>query len=119
MTIQEALDYESFATWLSGYPNLAIGIPGQSAACPLAIYLRETLSLDAVTVTRTAIKARGTTIPLPPWAAQFVKAVDGQTAALTGIEAQNVLQLALDRARRAEAPRSKWFLGRLRPAFGL
>ena len=103
MTIQEALDYESFAAWLGTYPATAIGIPGQSAACPLAIYLRETVSLDAVTVTRTEIKWRATTVPLPTWAAQFVMAVDGQTAALTGTEAGNILLLALERARHQRA----------------
>ena len=102
MTIQQALDYEAFAAWLDTYPATAIGIPGQSAACPLAVYLRETLSLDAVTVSRTEIKWRATTVPLPTWAAQFVKAVDGQTAALTGTEAGNILLLALERARHLE-----------------
>lgn len=107
MTIEDALRPDLFANWLSGYPDLAIGIPGQSAACPLAIYLRETLSLDAVTVSRTEIKCHGATLPLPPWAAQFVKTVDAQTAALTGFEAQNVLKFALERAQRAPTPRMR------------
>jgi len=119
MTIEDALNPDLFAAWLDTYPGMAIGIPGQSAACPLAIYLRETLSLNAITVTRTEIKCHGSTTPLPTWAAQFVKVVDAQTAALTGVEAQNVLALALERDRRVPNPKARWSLGRLRPAFGL
>lgn len=121
MTIEDALHPDLFATWLDTYPTMAIGIPGQPAACPIAIYLRETLSLDAITVTRTEIKSQGTTIPLPAWATHFVKTVDAQTAALTGLEAQNVLALALDRAKQAPTNHARAkaipaFLRRLSPS---
>jgi len=53
-------------------------------------------------VGRRTINWHGGSVPLPAWAVQFVKAVDGQSAALTGEETTNILLLALDKARRSE-----------------
>lgn len=94
--LEEALDYGRFKTWLRGYGDMVVGIPGNATACPLAIYLQESLPwLSKVLVNETRVEARAhgprVVLPLPVWATRFVKGVDKAGAPLMAEEAANLL----------------------------
>jgi hypothetical protein len=96
LTVDQALDYRRFKEWLDGYGTMAIGVPGQPAACPLAFYLRETApAATAICVGRTKIEyreaGRRRVLDLPLWARRFVEGVDRSSAPLMAEEAANVL----------------------------
>src|SRR5687767_5358385 len=95
-TLDSALDYNQFATWLAHNRGLVIGVPKDMGACPLAVYLRETLpDVSSIRVRRTAIdvsyQAGRETRSLPLWAALFVESVDHAKTALVAEEASNHL----------------------------
>lgn len=94
--LEEALDYGRFETWLRGYGDMVVGIPGVATACPLAIYLQESLPwLSHVLVNETRVETRAhgprVLLPLPVWAVRFVKRVDRAAGPLMAEEAANLL----------------------------
>ena len=120
VSVEEALDYDRFAAWLQGYQGMVIGIPGHPMACPLAIYLRETVSSTRlVKVGRASVAlwegGRRTVAPLPLWAIRFVQDVVRCGTAVTAEEAANILLprdlLAVEEAR-VRQPQARGALGR-------
>ena len=123
-TVEEALQYSRFRTWLESYGGTVIGAPAQPAACPLAFYLRETVpAAGDIRVGRTRLEyreaGRRRTLPLPLWAVRFVEGVDRASAPLMADEAANVLLprevLVMEEAR-VERPARKRLLGWVRKA---
>ena len=94
MTVEEALEYGRFETWLLDRGPMAIGIPRVHEACPIAVYLRETAGVTAVRVGRDRLSYRGRVVDLPRWAKRFVRAVDRCSAPLDGQQAANLLKQA-------------------------
>ena len=86
-TYEEAMKLSSFRAWLEAQePEVSVGVPNVMDHCPLATYLTETMG-EKVYVRPHAItrykaeawpeEAADFLYPLPPWAKDFVREIDG------------------------------------------
>lgn len=107
-TIEQALTHDRFATWLARHGDLVIGAPRDREACPIAVYLNETVpAAGQLCVHRDRIDYRVAgarhVYPLPAWARAFVAAVDRYRVPLVASEAASLLTGAVLRASTAES----------------